>query len=207
MSGDRYLPRRTIGKCRDEICQVWRARSHQSIPKGITIPMGTLYNEAHLRGLQEKRYFYALLFGVPGLFVSGIISVFAAGASLGLLWIYVFGDNPWPVSTETTIAIVPILTFFISWICFLSLGYVIGTRLEDNPTINKKHILISRGLTLLFILFIVLQPWSVGKLGPKSDTVLCSEYCTRPGYSASGMRRLIPITEIAVAMITLAMKP
>lgn len=135
----------------------------------------------------KKRYVYALLFGAPGFFVSGMISIFVAGASLGLLWIYVFGDNPRPASTETTIAIGVVLTFFILWICFLTLGYVIGKRLENEPTINTKHILISGGLTLLFILFIVLQQWSVGNLGPKSDGVLCSEYCTRQGYSASGM--------------------
>ena len=135
----------------------------------------------------KKRFLYALLFGAPGFFVSGIISVFAAGASLGFLWIYIFGDNPWPASTETALAIVLILTFLILWIAFVIIGYVIGKRLENDPGINKKHILISGGLTFLFILFIVLQQWSVGNLGPKSDTVRCSDYCTRQGYSASGM--------------------
>ena len=70
----------------------------------------------------KKRYFYALLFGIPGFFV-----------------------------------------------------------------LNKSHILISGGLTLMFILFIVLQQLSVGNQGPKSAEVICSDFCSERGYSGSGM--------------------
>jgi len=39
----------------------------------------------------------------------------------------------------------------------------------------------------MFILFILLQQLSVGNLGSKSDSAVCSDYCSLNGYSGSGM--------------------
>ena len=36
-------------------------------------------------------------------------------------------------------------------------------------------------------MFIVLQQLRVGNLGPKSDSMLCSDYCVQQGYAGSGM--------------------
>ena len=135
----------------------------------------------------KKRYLYSLLFGIPGFFVSGMISLVVFGAVIGILWIYVFGDNPWPFSTDKMLSILPVFLFLILWIASITIGYVIGKKLEKDPLLNWKHILVSGGLTLLFILFIVLQQWSVGNIGPKSDSVLCSDFCSQKGYSGSGM--------------------
>ena len=135
----------------------------------------------------KKRYLYALLFGIPGFFIAGIFSLFIFGAALGFLWLFVFGDNLWPVSTETVLPILLVLTFLILWISLILLGYVIGKRLETDSALNRKHILLSAVLTLMFILFIILQQWSVGNIGPKSDSMLCSDYCSAQGYSGSGM--------------------
>jgi len=135
----------------------------------------------------KKRYLYALLFGIPGLFMAGIISVLAFGAVAGILWIYVFGDNPWPASTETIISTLFVLVFMVLWIGFITLGYGVGTKLENNPLLNRNHVLISVGLTLTFLLLILFQQLSVGNLGPKSDSVLCSEFCIQHGYARSGM--------------------
>ena len=44
----------------------------------------------------KRRYLYVLIFGVPALLVSVIISFLLFGAAAGVLWIFVFGDNPWP---------------------------------------------------------------------------------------------------------------
>jgi len=135
----------------------------------------------------KKRYLYTLLFGIPGLFVAGLISIFVFAAFTGLLWLYLFGDNPWPASSETLISVLFVAVFAVLWIGFIVLGYLVGKKLETDPQLNRKHVLISGGLTLLFILLIVFQQWRVGNLGPKSDGVLCSEFCSRHGYSASGM--------------------
>jgi hypothetical protein len=73
------------------------------------------------------------------------------------------------------------------WIGSIFMGYLVGRRLEPNPVLNRSHILISAGLTIVFILLIVFYQWRIGNIGPTSDSVLCSEFCTRHGYSGSGM--------------------
>lgn len=135
----------------------------------------------------KKRFLYSLLFGIPGFFVSAIISLVIFGAAIGILWIYVFGDNPWPVSTETLFSILLVLTFLILWAATITIGYFTGKRLEKDPVLNRKHILVSGALTIMFVLLIVLQQLSVGNIGPKSDSVLCSDFCNQKGYVGSGM--------------------
>ena len=39
----------------------------------------------------------------------------------------------------------------------------------------------------MFVLLIVMQQLSVGNIGPKSDSVLCSDFCVQKGYAGSGM--------------------
>jgi hypothetical protein len=134
----------------------------------------------------KKRYLYALLFGIPGFFIAGISALVAFGAMMGVLWLFVFGDNPWPASTDAIISVLLISTFLVLWVGFIILGYVVGKRLESDPALNRNHVLLSAVLTGLFLLFLFFQQWSVGNLGPKSDSTLCSDYCLAQGYSGSG---------------------
>jgi hypothetical protein len=135
----------------------------------------------------KKRYLYALLFGLPGLFLAGGAALVVFGASFGVLWLFVFGDNPWPAWMETTLSIALVLVFLTLWSGSIFAGYHIGKRLEKDSALHWTHILLSLGLTTALILFIVFQQWSVGNLGPKSDSVLCSDYCAAQGYAGSGM--------------------
>ena len=135
----------------------------------------------------KKRYIYSLLFGVPGFFVSLIISFFIFGAAAGFLWIFVFGDKPWTTSTEKTLPIFFILIFLTLWAASLTFGFKAGKNLEDYSKLDKKHIMISAGATIVPIILIILHQLSVGNIGPKSDSILCSEFCSEKGYSGSGM--------------------
>ncbi|HSL28645.1 MAG TPA: hypothetical protein VK900_05545 [Anaerolineales bacterium] len=134
-----------------------------------------------------KRYLYSLLFGLPGLFISGIISILLFGAIAGIFWLFLFGDDPWPPAAQTVISILFVLVFLVLWIAFILLGYWFGRRLENDPMLNRNHVLLSAGLTLLFLLFILLYQWNVGNLGPSSDSVVCSDFCSQHGYSGSGL--------------------
>lgn len=135
----------------------------------------------------KKRYLYAVLFGIPGLFVAGMISLVLFGAVMGVLWLFVFGDNSWPDSVDQVLSISLALTFLVLWISSVTLGYFMGRKLEVDPILNKGHVLVSGGLTFLCIFLIVLQQFSVGNIGPKSDSTICSDFCLSHGYSASGM--------------------
>ncbi len=134
-----------------------------------------------------KRYLYSLLFGLPGLFISGILSILLFGAVAGILWLFIFGDDPWPAAAQTAISALFVLVFLVVWIGFILLGYWFGRRLENDPALNRSHVLLSAGLTLLFVLFILLYQWNVGTIGPNPDSVLCSDFCSQHGYSGSGM--------------------
>jgi hypothetical protein len=135
----------------------------------------------------KKRYLYALLFGLPGFFVAVIATMSAIGGLAGMLWLFVFGDDTWPSSIGPILVTLGIVIFLVSWTGLAWLGYRMGKRLEPDPRVNRNHILVSVGLTVFSILLILGQQFSVGNLGPKSDGVLCSEYCSQRGYSGSGM--------------------
>ena len=44
----------------------------------------------------KRRYVYVLLFATPAFLASIIVSLLLFGAAAGVLWLFVFGDNPWP---------------------------------------------------------------------------------------------------------------
>lgn len=135
----------------------------------------------------KKRVIYSILFGIPGLIAAGITTLLFSGMILGVLWLFVFGDNPWPSIIDTILPVLLILVFLASWAAFIVLGYLIGKQLEPNPTMNKSHIVISLSITLIAILFIVLYQFSLGNIGPQPDSVRCSDYCSENGYSASSL--------------------
>lgn len=135
----------------------------------------------------KKRYIYSLLFGIPGFFVSLIFAVLISGTMAGFLWLFVFGDNTWPVYSEKILSLIFVIGLVSGWGTFIVLGFMTGKKLEQEPDLNKRHIWISAIATIVPIALIGLHQFSVGNIGPGPDTVLCSHFCTEKGYSASGM--------------------
>ncbi len=135
----------------------------------------------------KKRYIYSLLFGIPGFFVALIITFVIFGAVAGVLWIYVFGDNPWPSSISKMLLVILTLGFVTVWSASVIIGFVTGKKFENYPALNRKHILVSICATIIPIIVIVSHQLSVGNIGPKSDGIRCSDFCSRKGYSASGI--------------------
>jgi hypothetical protein len=137
--------------------------------------------------LVKKRVIYSILFGIPGLLISAYITFVVAGITAGALWLFVFGDNPWPAAVDTLFPFSLILVFLTGWFAWIALGFGIGKHLEPNPVLNRKHILVSLAVTLIPILLLVYYQWSVGNIGPKSEGERCSAYCSLKGYSASSL--------------------
>jgi len=137
----------------------------------------------------RKRYVYLLLFGIPGFFLSLLISFVMTGIGAGFLWLFVFGDDTWPTVIEKILPALLIVVFLGLWGMTLRIGFKIGKSLEvkNNSGVNRFHILISGGLTLTFASLILFQQFQVGNYGPKSDGQVCSDYCLSQAYSGSGM--------------------
>ena len=135
----------------------------------------------------KKRYIYSILFGIPGLLVSLTLAFVVIGSTIAVLWLYVFGDDPWPAYTDAMLAVIFVLVFIITWLAILITGFIVGKRIEQDSILNKKHILASIGVTAIFVLFIIFQQVSVGNLGPKSNGERCMDFCIQEGYSASSI--------------------
>jgi hypothetical protein len=134
----------------------------------------------------KKRYIYSFLFGLPGFFASLVISFLVFGSTAGTLWLFVFGDNPWPSNASHMLLILFIAVFIVSWSAFIISGFAVGKRLEDKPGFNKKHVFISSGLAILIIVLITLHQLSVGNALRKTETAQCSDFCKQSGFAASG---------------------
>jgi hypothetical protein len=135
----------------------------------------------------QKRYLYALLFGIPGLFVTALLTAVLLGAAAGFLWLFVFGDSPWPEATQTLFPAAGLIVFLIAWVGIIAWGYRFGIGQEDGRPIDRRHLLIAAGAILLPIVIVILHQYRVGNLGPPSDGERCSDYCREQGYAASGM--------------------
>jgi len=137
--------------------------------------------------VMQKRHVYALLFGVPGLFLALIMTLLVFGAVSGFLWLYLFGDNPWPAASAQLLIILAAGMFLALWTATVVVGYLTGKRLEASPGLNRRHVVVSAALTIAPLLLLVLHQWSVGNLGPRSDSLVCRDLCLEQGYPASGM--------------------
>ena len=135
----------------------------------------------------KRRVVYSMLVGIPGLIVSVLISALVFGMAVGILWLFVFGDNPWPPFVESSLPILFVLVFLVVWLGLVAAGFMIGKRLETAPALNRKHVLLSAAVTILGVLFILFYQLSVGNIGPKSPEASCAEFCSQKGYNASSV--------------------
>jgi hypothetical protein len=135
----------------------------------------------------KKRYIYSLLFGIPGLGISLVLSFLVFWVMVGFLWIYVFGDDSWPASTQNILPLLFFLTFLLLWIVSIAAGYRTGKKLEFDPVLNKKHMAVSFISTIVPLCLILFHQLQTGHIGPPSDSELCSDFCVQNGFSVSGM--------------------
>ena len=64
----------------------------------------------------------ALLIAVVGGAVGAYFAaLFLGGALIGVMWLYVFGDDPWPSGWETALGIVVLVAGFGLWARFARL--------------------------------------------------------------------------------------
>jgi hypothetical protein len=134
----------------------------------------------------KKRFLYALLFGIPGFGVALCGALLLFGAAAGGLWLFVFGDSPWPAAVGTVLPVLFGLVFLGLWGGSIAWGFRVGRKLEADPALNLNHVLFAVGATAVVLLLMVLHQLSVGNLGPKSPSLACSDFCRAQGYAASG---------------------
>ena len=135
----------------------------------------------------RKRYLYVLLFAVPILLASTVVAFVVFGGAAGFMWLFVAGDEKWPAATDTILVALFVLALAGSVVLLGYRAYVAGKAQEDDPTFRTRPALVAGGVTALLVLGIVSYQWRVGNIGPKSDGVVCSEFCASKGFMGSSM--------------------
>ncbi len=135
----------------------------------------------------KRRYIYMLLVGIPGAFVSLFVAAAALGMAMGVLWLFVFGDNTSPAWVESALPVLFVGVFLGTWLAFLIGGYIVGHRLEEQSSLNKRHVLMSAAATAACVFAILLYQAGIGNLGPNSPEANCQDFCTKRGYFASSV--------------------
>jgi hypothetical protein len=120
----------------------------------------------------KRRYWYLLLFGISAAICAAIATVLVVGAVAGAMWIFVYGDNPWPATTETTLATLAGLAFVAAFLGLLSIAYRVGRAQEERAAFDPAHLRLALGSAALLLLVAAGYEWKVGNVGPRSDGAL-----------------------------------
>ena len=135
----------------------------------------------------QRRYLYLLLFSVPIVLASAVVAFAVFGAAAGILWLLLAGDTPWPPAANALLGAVFVLAFAASALAFTSWAYAVGRQEETVAALNGKHAVAAVSATVLLLLVVVAYQWHVGNIGPKTDGVLCADFCRAEGFAGSGM--------------------
>ncbi len=134
----------------------------------------------------KRRHLYVLV-ALPALLASAAVALALFGAVAGLLWLFVFGDNPWPSSAGTVLVALALTVLAAMWAGLLSRAYAFGKRQEEGTAPVIRHVAMAGAATALLVLLVVSYQWRVGNIGPKDDGTLCAEFCRDEGFAGSGM--------------------
>jgi len=135
----------------------------------------------------RRRHLYVLMFSVPGLFASLLVSFAVFGAAAGTLWLFVYGDNPWPAAAGRILVVLFAVTAIGSWLVLMRLAYAAGRGAEASESLNRAHVLSAVLATLALPLVAVFHQWRVGNIGPQTEGQACMDYCINKGFNASAM--------------------
>ncbi|GAB3727011.1 hypothetical protein GCM10028862_03000 [Luteimonas pelagia] len=113
----------------------------------------------------KVRYVYPLLFLVPSAVLGLIVTAVTVAAGTGILWIYVFGDDPWPASAGATLFFMATLAGLGVLAVLLQSAYRFGMAREGDGGLRRGHVLLALGLSVGLPFLVVLHQWRVGNLG------------------------------------------
>lgn len=133
----------------------------------------------------KRRYIYALMFSVPAFLFSAILTAVLIAAIAGALWIFVFGDNVWPSFVNRSMSVLIFAVFGFVWLALLSTAYAWGKRQEASAVLNKNHVFFAVGSSVGLVLLALLHQLNVGNIGPKPDSIVCSDFCATKNFSSS----------------------
>jgi membrane protein YdbS with pleckstrin-like domain len=113
----------------------------------------------------KARHAYPLLFLVPGAMLATMAAVLVGAAGAGVLWIFVYGDNPWPAIANAVVMALASAVWFAVLAGVLVVTHRIGKIRESRGGLLRAHVLVALGLSVGLPLLVILHQWQVGNLG------------------------------------------
>jgi hypothetical protein len=137
----------------------------------------------------KRPHLYLLLFGVPSLFAALLAGFVAVAGTAGVMWLFVYGDDPWPHEAEIALVALFAAVSLAVGAVLLRRAYRAGEQAEQAgaPPKTARLALAAAGLTALLLALVGMHQWRVGNIGPKTDSVACSESCAARGFAGSSM--------------------
>lgn len=112
----------------------------------------------------KARYSYPLLFLLPGAMVALLAAFVVAGAGAGVLWLFVYGDNPWPKSAGSALMILATAVSALTLAGLVAAAYSFGKKREAAGGLSRRHVVMAAGVTILLPALALLHQWQVGNL-------------------------------------------
>jgi hypothetical protein len=116
----------------------------------------------------KARYSYPLLFFLPSAMVAFLAAFVVVGAGAGVLWIFVYGDNPWPKSADMTLMVLATAASVVTFALLATSAYSFGKSREATGGLSTRHIVIAITASIVIPALVLLQQWQVGNLGQAS---------------------------------------
>jgi ABC-type Fe3+ transport system permease subunit len=96
---------------------------------------------------------------------SVIAAVLAAAAGAGVMWIFIYGDNPWPSEANTLLVAGAATIAALVLAGLLAVSYRVGRAREVSGGVRRSHVFVALGLSIGLPLLVLVHQWQVGNLG------------------------------------------
>ncbi len=133
----------------------------------------------------KQSVLYGILFAVPGIAISLLVTFLSTGLILGIFWLFIFGDSSWPGWVSILVPILSVCIFLVSLVVISNWGYQTGTKLEGHSKPVFRHFIYSFIATIIPVLAFVIQ--YTRTTDEEFPSFICSDYCQTRGYSGSSI--------------------
>ena len=108
------------------------------------------------------RFLYAIVFSLIASIIGFVASIFSMIFTMGMFWLLIFGDSPWPEWTNLIYNLLPTIVFILFIASGTFIGLKIGKGLEKNSDKEKPkkkayyHLMIAIFIWLAFTVLVLL---------------------------------------------------